>query len=239
MEKIRLSKALAQSGVCSRRNADVLIEEGKVKVNGKVAIIGDKVDVSQDKIMVDNKAIRYNVGKKSYFVLNKPRGYITTMKDEMDRKNISDLIKGISSRVVYAGRLDRESEGMLFLSDDGEMINKLTHPSTHLPKTYRVTVQGLVSLEVLKSLRTGVRLDDGYVTAPAEVKVRTEKEDRTVLTLTIFEGKNRQIRRMCDALGFDVLQLKRIAIGNIRIGSLKTGQYRMLNDEEVAYLKSL
>ena len=239
MEKIRLSKYLSQNSVCSRRNAEELISQGRLKINGNLAKLGDKVDPDRDKIYLDGKAVRQGHKTRSYFMLNKPRGYVTTLKDENGRKCVSDLLGGISSRVFYAGRLDMESEGLLILTDDGELANNLVHPKQHFPKVYRVTVKGEVKLETLKHLRTGVVLDDGYKTMPAEVKVAIVDETKTVLLITIYEGKNRQIRRMCDVVGLEIMLLKRIAYGKLRLGGLKTGQYRVLEDEEIAYLKNL
>ena len=239
MEKIRLSKYFSQNSVCSRRNADELIKQGRVKINGKIAVLGDTVDPEKDKILLDGKAVRMKKLRRSYFMLNKPRGYVTTMSDEQNRKCVKDLLGGINALVNYVGRLDRDSEGLLILTDDGELVAHLTHPSAHFPKVYRVTVKGHVPLDSLKKLREGVELDDGYITMPARVVLKEEKEDRTTLIITIYEGKNRQIRRMCDTLKFEVMQLKRIAFGNIKLGGLKLGGYRMLTDEEVEYLKGI
>lgn len=239
MELMRLQKFLAQSNVCSRRTAEELIARGKVIVNNKKAEIGDKIDPEKDRVFIDGKAIRYKPMPFSYFIINKPRGYVTTMKDESGRKCIADLTGGITARVYPVGRLDKESEGLIILTNDGELANTLTHPSKHISKVYRVTVMGIPKLETLKELRNGVTLDDGYHTEPAEVKVHNEKEDRTILHFTIREGKNRQIRRMCEAVGLDVVLLKRIAVGKLKLGHLKNGEYRLLNDEEINYLKSL
>jgi len=240
MEQMRLSRYLSQNSVCSRRAAEELIKQGRLKINGVTAQLGDKVDPDKDKILLDGKAVRQGHKARSYFMLNKPRGYVTTLKDESGRKCVADLISRINARVFYAGRLDKDSEGLLILTDDGELANKLVHPSKHISKVYRVTVKTPhVSLDVLKQLRTGVVLDDGYKTLPAEVKVSLEDENKTVLLITIYEGKNRQIRRMCEAVGLEVMLLKRIAYGKLRLGGLRTGQYRILTDEEIAYLKSL
>ncbi len=239
MEKMRLQKFLALSNVCSRRTAEELIKKGKVKINNIIAKIGDKIDPEKDRIYVDNKVIRYKPMPYSYFIVNKPRGYVTTLSDEAGRKCVVDLTKGITARVFPVGRLDRESEGLIILTNDGQLANTLTHPSKHISKVYRVTVKGIPSLEQLKQLRNGVTLDDGYNTMPAEVKVKTEKEDRTILTFTIREGKNRQIRRMCEAVSLEVLLLKRICVGKLQLGHLKLGAYRMLDDKEIQYLKSL
>lgn len=239
MEKLRLSRYLSVVGVCSRRAAELLIKDGRILINGKKAELGEKVDPEKDRIMLDNKPIRQKTNPRSYFMLNKPRGYVTTLNDEAGRKCVADLTKGISTRVYSVGRLDKESEGLLILTDDGDLTNKLTHPSKHIPKTYRVTVKGNTSDEILKQLRSGVKLDDGYVTEPAEVKIHAEKEDRTILIITIFEGKNRQIRRMCEAVNLEVLLLKRIAMGKISLGHLKAGEYRLLTKNEIEYLKSI
>ena len=171
-------------------------------------------------------------------MLHKPRGFVTTMSDEFDRKCITMLIEDVNERVYPVGRLDKNSEGLLLLTNDGEFANMMAHPRTHVPKTYRVTVRPPVSDAQLSSLINGTKLDDGYVTKPAEVQVVQNEENRVVLLMTIFEGKNRQIRRMCEALDIELIRLKRVAIGEIRLGMLPQGKYRDLTEQEIRSLYS-
>lgn len=232
--KVRLQKFLAESGVASRRKSEELIAGGKVKVNGKVASIGDKVDPKRDTVTVSGKKI---VKRKefTYILLHKPRGFITTMSDEMDRKCVAELIKDVPVRVYPVGRLDRDSEGMLLFTNDGEFANAMTHPTKHVPKTYRVTVRPSVSEEQITQLTTGIVIDDRK-TAPAQVRVVTKEEGRVVLEIILYEGRNRQIRKMCEAVGLEVARLKRTAIGSIKLGMLKQGAWRELNEDEVRKL---
>ena len=232
---IRLQKYLADCGVASRRKSEELIEQGKVRVNGRVAAIGDKIDPKHDSITVSGKKI---VRQKthSYIMLNKPRGFITTMNDEMDRKCVAQLVKDVPTRVYPVGRLDRESEGLLLFTNDGAFANAMTHPSRHVPKTYRVTVRPDVTQEQLTAITQGIIIDDG-VTAPAEVRVVTKEENRVVLEIVLYEGRNRQIRKMCEALGLEVARLCRIAIGTVKLGMLKQGDWRDLTEDEVRRLQ--
>ncbi|MEG0545768.1 MAG: pseudouridine synthase [Oscillospiraceae bacterium] len=229
--KIRLQKFMAESGVASRRKSEELIVAGKVKVNGKVASIGDKVDPKRDNVMVAGKKVT-KVRKNVYIMLNKPRGFITTMSDEMERKCVAELVSDVGTRVFPVGRLDRESEGLLILTNDGEFANALTHPSNHVPKTYRVTVRPAVTKEQVTALENGIEID-GQITLPSEVRVVERQEGRVVLEIIIFEGRNRQIRKMCEALGLEVARLKRTKIGSLKMGMLKQGDYRDLTDDEV------
>lgn len=234
---VRLQKFMADSGIASRRKSEELIEQGRVKVNGKVAAIGDKIDPKNDKVTVSGRRV---IAKKNnvYIMLHKPRGYVTTMSDEMDRKCVAELVTGVEARVFPVGRLDKDSEGLLLMTNDGEFANAITHPSRHVPKTYRVTVKGRVSEEAQAQMSAGLMLDDG-MTAPADVHTHSLGEDRTTLEITLYEGKNREIRRMCESLGLEVIRLKRIAIGKIKLGGLKCGDWRMLNDEELRSIKTL
>lgn len=232
--RVRLQKFLAESGVASRRKSEELIDAGKVKVNGKLAKIGDKVDPKRDTVTVSGKKITKQKEHK-YIMLNKPRGFITTMNDEQDRKCVAELIQDIPERVYPVGRLDRESEGMLLFTNDGEFANALTHPSKHVPKTYRVTVRPSISEEQLTALSTGIIIDDRK-TAPADVRVISKEENRVVLEIILYEGRNRQIRKMCEEIGLEVARLKRTAVGSIKLGMLKQGDWRDLNEEEVRKL---
>lgn len=232
--KIRLQKFLAECDVASRRKSEELIAAGKVKVNGKTASIGDKVDPKRDKVTVSGKKVR-TVNKSVYIMLNKPRGFITTMKDERDRKCVSELVKDVGVRVYPVGRLDRESEGLLIMTNDGDFANALTHPSKHVPKTYRVTIRPGITKEQIKQFSEGIEID-GKKTLPADIKVIEEQENRTVVEVTLYEGRNRQIRKMFDELDIEVARLKRTKVGNLKLGMLKQGSYRELTALEVEAL---
>lgn len=230
-EKIRLQKYLSQCAVASRRKAEELISDGKVKVNGRAAKLGDKINPKKDTVTVSGKKVVLN--KKHYYImLHKPRGFITTMEDERSRKCVAQLVEDVGARVYPVGRLDRESEGLLIMTNDGELANALTHPSKHVPKTYRVTVRPDVTEEILTKLATGVEIDSG-LTAPADVRVIEKQEGRVVLEIILREGRNRQIRKMCEALGLEVARLKRTAVGSVKLGMLPQGKWRELNDDEV------
>lgn len=238
MEKVRIQKIIADSGLCSRRKAEELISQGMVTVNGRQCSLGDKADPARDTIVVNGKSIAKIPVQKRYIMLNKPRGYITSMSDEQGRKIAVELLDGVPERVVPVGRLDRNSEGLLLFTNDGEFANEITHPSHHVSKTYRVTIDGLVSEEQLTRLSAGVKLDDGRVTQPCTVDVLTEEPGRTVLRIVIKQGLNRQIRRMCDAVGLKVGRLRRVAIGSVKLGMLKTGEWRDLTKEELKSLRN-
>ena len=234
-QTVRLQKYLAECGVASRRKSEELIEQGKVRVNGKVAAIGDKIDPRHDTITVSGKKI---IRQKSftYIMLHKPRGFITTMSDEMDRKCVAQLIQDVPARVYPVGRLDRDSEGLLLFTNDGAFANAMTHPSKHVPKTYRVTVRPDVSQEQLTALTEGIIIDDAK-TAPAEVHVVTREENRVVLEIILYEGRNRQIRKMCEKIGLEVARLRRTAVGSVKLGMLKQGDWRNLTEDEVRKLQ--
>lgn len=234
---LRIQKFMSECGICSRRKAEEMVMAGKVKINGKTALIGEKVNPYTDKVTVQGKLIKRQKEKK-YIILHKPRGFVTTLSDEKGRKDITLLTEDIKERVYPVGRLDKNSEGLLLLTNDGEFANMITHPKTHIPKTYRVTVRPPVSDNALNSLINGVTLDDGYTTAPADVSIVQSEENRVVLLITIYEGKNRQIRRMCEALGIELIRLKRIAIGEIRLGMLPQGKWRELSEQEIRSLYS-
>lgn len=238
MEKIRIQKIIADSGLCSRRKAEELIEQGRVTVNGRRCSLGDKADPARDRIAVDDKAIAAPAKEKRYIMLNKPRGYITTMSDEQGRRTAVELLDGVEERVVPVGRLDRNSEGLLLFTNDGEFANEITHPSRHVSKTYRVTIDGRVSEEQLMRLSSGVVLDDGKTTLPCTVDVLVEEPERTVLRIVIKQGLNRQIRRMCTAVGLNVGRLRRVAIGGVKLGMLKPGEWRDLTKDELRILRA-
>ena len=236
-EKIRLQKYLAECGIASRRKSEELIAAGKVKVNGVTASIGDKVNPKHDKVTVSGKKA-VSVKKSVYIMLNKPRGFITTMSDEHDRKCVAELVKGINTRVYPVGRLDRESEGLLIMTNDGEFANALTHPSKHVSKTYRVTIRPEITKEQATAFRNGIEID-GRMTAPADLRILEAQDNRTVVEVTIYEGRNRQIRKMFEALGIEVARLKRTKVGNLKLGMLKQGDYRDLTPDEVNSLYEL
>lgn len=232
--KIRLQKYMAECGIASRRKSEELISQGRVKVNGVTAILGTKVDPKRDDIIVAGKKI-IRQKRNVYVLLHKPRGFVTTMSDEMGRKCVAELVNDVDARIYPVGRLDRESEGMLLLTNDGAFANAMTHPTHHVPKTYRVTVRPSITEEQLNQLAVGVVIDD-RMTQPAQVRVVTQQEGRVVLEIILYEGRNRQIRKMCEEVGLDVARLKRTAIGSIRLGMLPQGKWRNLTDEEVRKL---
>lgn len=233
-EKVRLQKFMSECGVASRRKSEELIESGKVRVNGAVASLGDKINPKKDTVTVSGKKIVKQKEHK-YIMLHKPRGFITTMSDEMERKCVAQLIFDVPQRVYPVGRLDRESEGLLLFTNDGEFANALTHPKKHVSKTYRVTVRPGVTDEQLSAITEGIIIDDRK-TAPAEVRVVTKEENRVVLEIILYEGRNRQIRKMCEQLDLEVARLKRTAIGSVKLGMLKQGDWRDLTEDEVRKL---
>ncbi len=238
MEKIRLQKFIAESGICSRRKAEEYIAAGKVKVNGEVAAIGDKVNPENDKVVFDGRAVKQISEEKVYIMLNKPRGFITTMEDERSRRCIKDLVADIPSRILPVGRLDKDSEGLLLMTNDGEMIYKLTHPKHSISKFYLVTVAGKLSDQAVETLNLPFEID-GYTTVPAKVEALKRMPDRAVLRIELFEGRNRQIRKMCEDVGLKILRLKRYAVGKIKLSEVKPGKWRELTPQEINYLKKV
>ena len=234
MKDIRLQKLLAERGIASRRKAEELIAAGEVQINGRTARIGDKVDPKKDRVTVRGKLVP-RPAENVYWMLHKPRGFITTMHDEHGRKCVADLLRDQKERVFPVGRLDRDSEGLLLMTNDGDFANRMTHPSHHIPKTYRVTVRPSVTEEQLTQLATGVMLD-GKMTAPAGVEVLLQEPGRVVLEMVLHEGRNREIRRMCEEVGLEVARLKRIAVGPLKLGMLQPGKWRPLTNEEVRRL---
>lgn len=238
MEKTRIQKIIADAGYCSRRKAEELISQGRVKVNGRPCKLGDKAFAGKDLISIDGEKLYTPRKRKLYYImLNKPRGYVTTMSDEFDRKNVSDLIKGIPERVYPVGRLDKNSEGMLLFTNDGAFANDIMHPSNHVTKTYRVTVRPDITDEQLVRLSEGVEID-GSMTLPCTINVLTKEPGRVVLQMVIREGRNRQIRKMCEAVGLEVARLKRTAIGPLKLGMLKPGDYRELQPDELRAIRT-
>lgn len=239
MRDTRIQKAMADMGLCSRRQAEQIILEGRVKLNGHPVKLGDKMDMREDSLSVDGRTIRVPKKKEfKYYMLHKPRGYITTVRDDRGRKTVMELIQDIPERVYPVGRLDKDSEGLLLLTNDGNLANALTHPSHQIAKMYRVTVHPKAEEEQILALTNGVYLDDGSKTLPAVIRVVAEDDDRTVMEMSIKEGKNRQIRRMCDSVGLEVARLSRKSIGSVKLGMLAPGKYRELKPIEVQSLKA-
>ena len=238
MEEIRVQKFLSESGIASRRKAEELILQGKIKVNDVVITeLGTKINPEKDIVKFNDKIVERKTDKKVYILLNKPIGYVTTMKDQFSRDIVTDLVK-IGKRVLPVGRLDMYTSGALILTDDGDFINKVTHPSNEIKKSYIATVKGMVTKEEIESLKNGVKIDDEYVTAKAAAKIikQDKEKDITRIEIVIHEGKNRQVRKMCEAIGRKVLALHRTKIGNLEVRNLKLGTWRYLTENEVKSL---
>lgn len=239
MEELRLQKFLANAGVCSRRKAEEYILDGKVKVNGKVVNeLGIKVNPDKDEIIFESKIIRLQ-NNRVYILLNKPIGYVTTVKEQFNRPTVIDLLNGVKEKVLPVGRLDMYTSGALILTNDGDFIYQVTHPKYEIEKTYQATVKGIVTKEDIKKLENGVEIDD-YISGKAKVKIlKVDKENNiSRLKITIHEGKNREVRKMCSAIGKNVIALHRSKIENIDLKDLKIGQWRYLTSNEVLELKS-
>lgn len=236
MEETRIHKYLADSGVMSRRAAEEAIKRGEIKINGALAGIGQKVIPGSDVIEYKGKEIKL---KKSYvyIMLNKPAGYVTTMSDERGRPCVRELTEDVGARVYPVGRLDIDSEGLLLLTNDGELANRLTHPRHGIAKYYNVTVKGQISMEERKKLSSALDID-GYIIRPVHHTIVSMKPDRTTLRMELYEGRNRQIRKMCKQCGLEVIRLRRVAIGNISIGNLKPGCWKYLTKAQSDYLKT-
>lgn len=238
---VRIQKYLSDVGVLSRRGAEEYIRQGRITVNGRPARLGHPVSDS-DVIAIDGQRVRAEKEKQSlYLMLNKPRGYVTTTSDELGRRCVTQLLEGVESRVYPVGRLDKDSEGLLLLTNDGQFANLIMHPSHHITKTYRVTVRPGITEEQCAILAAGVDIgEDGEreVTAPATVLVLDKFPDRAVVQITISQGKNRQVRRMCEAVGLTVARLKRTAVGPLRLGMLKPGDWRELKKSEIIALRN-
>ncbi len=235
MEKIRLQKFVADAGLMSRRAAEAEIEKGSFSVNGHPAELGCKVDPKEDIVTYKGKRIERHSKKYTYIMINKPRGYLSSTSDDRGRKCVTDLLVGVTARVYPVGRLDLISEGILLLTDDGKLKNRLTHPKHTVPKVYRVKVGGDVSESQLDIL-TSALVIDGYEITPVEVTITGSDENGTVLKMTLYEGRNRQIRKMCEQAGLTVKRLSRVSIGNLKLDGMPVGKWRYLTDEEVDYL---
>lgn len=234
---MRLQKYLAEAQVASRRKAEEIILEGRVNVNGKkVTELGTKVESEIDEITVDGKKVEI-CEKMVYIMLNKPEGCVTTVKDQFGRKSVIDYVKDIGERVYPVGRLDYDTSGLLIITNDGELTYRLTHPKHNIEKTYIAEVDKVPDEEAMEKFRNGIIID-GRKTAPAKIKI-IKKSKFTTLNIKIKEGRNRQVRKMCAAIGCNVITLKRIATGNLELGNLEKGKYRYLTDEEIKYIRNL
>ncbi len=236
---MRIHKAISAAGAASRRAAEEMIKAGRVKVNGHPAFIGQDIIPGRDVVTIDNDKIDTAEKKKHiYIMLNKPRGYVTTLKDEQGRRCVAELVEAVGERVYPIGRLDKNSEGLLLLTNDGNFANIIMHPRSHIGKLYRVTIRPDITDEQAAELAAGVMLD-GERTLPADVRVLTKEPGRVVLEIKLFEGRNRQIRRMCEAVGLEIVRLRRTAIGPVKLGMLKPGTYRELTKSELSALIEL
>ncbi|MFW5985194.1 MAG: pseudouridine synthase [Halanaerobiaceae bacterium] len=233
----RLQKYMAHAGVASRRKSEDIIAEGRVKVNGEVVTeMGFKIDPQQDTVTVDGEVISRE--EKVYILFNKPTGCVCTVDDPRGRKTVLDYIDGVSQRIYPVGRLDYDTSGLLIITNDGQLTNILTHPSYEIDKTYLVEIPGQLTAEEKKQLEEGVELEDG-ITAPAEAEIVYKNSDKTIFMLTIHEGRNRQVRRMCEKIGHRVINLKRIGLAFLSLEQLSPGEFRFLTTEEVKKLKQI
>lgn len=236
-EMVRLQKYIAMSGAASRRGAEAMISDGRVSVNGKIINEqGVKVEIGSDSVCLDGEELKVK-NKNYYIMLNKPAGYVTTVKDQFDRPTVMDLVKKDlpDVRLFPVGRLDYETEGLLLMTNDGDFAYKVTHPKFNTDKTYRAIVKGTLSVSSISKLRSGIKIDD-YVTSPAEVEILDSANGRTLVEITIHEGKNRQVRKMFDAIGCTVTGLQRIKIGTVELGHLPHGRWRYLTSYEINFL---
>ena len=238
MEKIKLQKYFTDCGIMSRRAAEKEIAEGKVTVNGVIAALGDRISPNTDIVEYKGKILKPQVSERVCVMLNKPTGYVTTLSDEKGRKNVTELVADAGMRLYPIGRLDMNSDGLLLLTNDGELANRLTHPKHEIPKIYRVTVKGEISREAMEIL-TSPLVIDGYRIQPVRVKLLSldKKKSSSLLEMELYEGRNRQIRKMCAAAELKVLRLTRVAYGSLSIGELPLGKWRYLTENELNYLK--
>ncbi|GAA0100983.1 pseudouridine synthase [Paraclostridium bifermentans] len=237
---MRINKYIASCGIASRRKAEELIIENRVKVNGKIVNeLSFQINEAEDKVEVDGKAIGLEE-ELVYIMLNKPEGYVTTVKDQFDRKSVIDLVKGVGARVYPIGRLDYETSGLLLLTNDGDLTYKLTHPKHEVDKTYVATVKGIPNESEINNFEKGLYIED-YKTAPAKIKIvkKNIEKNYAVCEIKIHEGRNRQVRKMCRAINHPVMNLRRKAMGKIVLKDVEIGQYRYLTNDEVNYLKKL
>lgn len=234
----RLQKYMAAAGAGSRRQCEKWIEEGLVTVNGEtVTELGTKIEPGRDEVLFRGKKLEPQSDKITV-MLNKPAGYVTTAHDQFGRPGVCDLIELPGVRLYPIGRLDYQTTGLLLLTNDGELANELTHPGAHIPKVYRALVRGRVTSEEIKKLENGVTLDDGYLTQKAKARLVSLNGRNSTIELTLYEGKNRQVRRMGDAIGHPVIKLARLSEGGLELGTLKEGEWRKLTDKEIRSLKN-
>lgn len=236
MESVKLQKYFSDCGVMSRRAAEEEIKMGRVKVNGEIAELGLRIDPERDRVEYKGRLLKPCATDKICILLNKPRGFVTTLSDEKGRRTVADLVASVGRRVYPIGRLDMDSDGLLLLTDDGELANRLTHPRHEIPKIYHVTVSGEVSAEHLSALCAPMELD-GYEILPVKSEVISRDGRLTTLEMTLYEGRNRQIRKMCEAVGLRISRLCRVAIGELELGALEVGRWRELTPDELSYLK--
>ena len=237
MEEMRLQKYISTAGLMSRRAAEKEIEAGRFKVNGQPAELGQKIIPGKDRVTYKGQPVEIKKNdRKVYIMLNKPRGYVTTLSDDKSRKCVAELVSDVDTRVYPIGRLDMDSEGLLLFTNDGELANKLMHPRHRIPKIYHVRVSGEISPEQLKALGKPMIIDD-YEILPVNCEIITRKENYTVIRMELYEGRNRQIRKMCEQTSLEIQKLQRVAIGNIKLGDLSPGKWRHLTKTQVDYLK--
>ena len=236
METVKLQKYFSDCAVMSRRAAEEEIKNGKVTVNGEVAALGLRIDPENDVVIYKGKRILLKSEEKTYVLLNKPRGVITTLSDERGRTTVLSLLSDLGARVYPVGRLDYNSDGLLLLTNDGDLTYKLTHPKHEIPKIYHVTIKGQPSAEALARLRSPLDID-GYVIQPVKTEVISQNDSSTVLKMTLFEGRNRQIRKMCALCNLKIERLTRVSLGNVSLGDLRVGKWRYLTKSEIEYLK--
>lgn len=237
-EIVRLQKYIAMCGAASRRSAEKFISDGKVRVNGKIIREqGTKIEIGADKVELNGDMLKLS-GKMYYIMLNKPAGYVSSVKDQFERPTVIDIIKNdINARVFPVGRLDYETEGLLLLTNDGDFTYRVTHPKFHMEKTYVAILKGGITVRALSALRRGVNIGD-FVTSPAKVEILDAEAGKTMVEIVIHEGKNRQVRRMFEAVGCKVEYLKRTKVGNVEMGNLPLGRWRYLTSHEINYLKN-
>lgn len=237
MEEIRLQKFISTAGIMSRRAAEKEIEAGRIKVNGQTAELGQKIIPGKDRVTYKGQSIEIKQNdRKVYIMLNKPRGYVTTLSDDKSRKCVAELVEDVGTRVYPVGRLDMDSEGLLLLTNDGDLANKLMHPRHRIPKIYHVKVKGEITSEQLKALGKPMIIDD-YEILPVACDIVTRKDNYTVIRMELYEGRNRQIRKMCEQTELEITKLQRVAIGNIKLGDIPPGNWRNLTKSQVEYLK--
>ena len=234
---MRINKFLAEKGIASRRHADEIISAGRVQINGKIATLGANVE-EEDEVLLDGQAIANSEKKEEYYIMNKPKGVVCTASDDRGRKTVMDLLPDNIGRIFPVGRLDYATEGLLILTSDGDLAFRLTHPSTEIPKTYMAKIEGTLTEKDLNPIRSGIELD-GVLTKKCKAHIVETNKDYTKVEITIKEGKNRQVRRMFEAIGKNVELLRRVSIGQLRMKGLDRGQFRPLTEQEILYLKGL